>query len=115
LDHRIVEFAWSLPISYKLEGGNGKRVLKEMLYRYVPKSMMDRPKMGFGIPLSQWLSGPLKNWCLDLLNEKNMTEQGIFDVPSVMKIVHEHMNGKSDHGYLLWDFIMLQSWLNANK
>lgn len=115
LDHRIVEFAWSLPMSYKLEGGNGKRVLKEMLYRYVPKSMMDRPKMGFGIPLSQWLSGPLKNWCLDLLNEKNMTEQGIFDVPAVMKIVHEHMHGKSDHGYLLWDFIMLQSWLNANK
>jgi asparagine synthase (glutamine-hydrolysing) len=115
LDHRLVEFAWSLPMNYKLEGGNGKRVLKEMLYKHVPKQIMDRPKMGFGIPLSQWLKGPLRIWAMDVLNEKKMSEQGVFKASQVIKLLNEHMTGKNDHGYLLWDFLMFQSWLDENN
>jgi asparagine synthase (glutamine-hydrolysing) len=115
LDHRIVEFAWSLPMNYKLEGSNGKKVLKEVLYKYVPKQIMDRPKMGFGIPLSQWLKGPLRTWAMDVLSEKKMSEQGLFKAAQVTKLLTEHMSGKNDHGYLLWDFLMLQSWLDENN
>ena len=115
LDHRVVEFAWSLPISYKIAGGNGKMILKEVLYKYVPKSIMDRPKMGFGIPLSQWLNGPLKGWCLDLLSEKSLNQHGVFNTKAVSQMVKEHVEGKADHGYMLWNFLMLQSWLNDSK
>jgi asparagine synthase (glutamine-hydrolysing) len=115
LDHRVIEFAWSLPLNYKLSNGNGKMILKELLYRYVPKKIMDRPKMGFGIPLSQWLNGPLKGWCLDLLNEDALNKHQVFNTKAVSKLVKEHMDGKADHGYMLWNFLMLQSWLNDNK
>ena len=115
LDHRVIEFAWSLPLNYKLSNGNGKMILKELLYRYVPKKIMDRPKMGFGIPLSQWLNGPLKGWCLDLLNDDTLKQHNVLNAKAVSKLVKEHLDGKADNGYMLWNFLMLQSWLNENK
>lgn len=114
LDHRVIEFAWSLPFEYKLHNGDGKRVLKELLYRHVPKKLMDRPKMGFGIPLTQWLRGPLRDWAHDLVNEKKMSEQALLNVPTALKIFNDHMSGKADNGYMVWNIIMLQAWLNEH-
>ena len=115
LDHRVVEFAWSLPLKYKLNNGVGKWVLREVLYKYVPRSLIDRPKMGFGIPLDNWLRGSLREWAEDLLDERRLNDEGFFDPTMVRQKWEAHLSGKSNCQYLLWDVLMFQSWLSKQN
>lgn len=116
LDHRIYEFAWSLPIDYKINNNVGKRILKDILYRYIPKDIVDRPKMGFAIPLARWLRNELKPWAEELLNPKKIKEQGYLDANLVKKYWEEHLKGKHNWQSALWTILMFQMWLeNENK
>lgn len=110
LDHRIIEFAWSLPAHRKLHNNISKWPLKQLLYRHVPPQLVNRPKMGFAIPLNNWLRGPLKDWAHDLLNEKNLMEQGLFDAKAIQMIWQAHLNGKNRFSSLLWTILMFQAW-----
>jgi asparagine synthase (glutamine-hydrolysing) len=112
LDHRIVEFAYSLPINYKVNNGIGKRILKEVLYRHVPQKLIDRPKMGFGVPIKDWLRGPLKPWCLDLLNENRIIDQNLLNPDLVKNTMHTHLSGKADLEYRLWLLLHFQMWID---
>ena len=115
LDSRVIEFAASLPLEFKIRNGVGKWVLREVLYRYVPKELIERPKMGFGVPLAEWLRGPLKDWAEILLDEKRLSEEGFFNVALVRRKWQEHIIGKRNWQYQLWDVLMFQAWLEQNK
>lgn len=115
LDHRIVEFAMSLPMEYKLRNGVDKWVLREVLYKYVPKRLIERPKMGFGVPLGEWLRGPLRDWCENLLDEKRLNEEGFFNSQIIREKWIEHLSGKRNWGVQLWDVIVFQDWLDYQR
>lgn len=115
LDHRLVEFAWRVPTEYKIRNGQSKWLLRQVLYRHVPRELMKRPKMGFGVPIDQWLRGPLKDWGEALLNERRLREEGFFDPTPIRKMWQEHVSGKKSWHYYLWDVLMFQAWLEANK
>lgn len=110
LDHRIVEFAWTLPDSLRVGTGAEKRILKEILYKYVPKSMVDRPKMGFSIPINSWLRGDLREWAEDLLGADRLRKQGIFNEKYVQHEWHRFMSGANNSGNKIWNLLMFQSW-----
>ena len=93
LDHRIVEFAWRLPLELKIRQGKGKWVLRQVLHRYVPKHLVERPKMGFEVPIAQWLRGPLRNWAADLLDERRLRNQNFLNAELVTKRLNEHLSG----------------------
>ncbi|SNR76142.1 asparagine synthase (glutamine-hydrolyzing) [Lutibacter flavus] len=112
LDHRIVEFALNLPLEFKLRDGVNKWILREVLYKHVPKKLIDRPKMGFAVPLASWLRGPLKDWGENLLNEKKLIQQGYFNATIIRRKWEEHISGKRNWHYQLWDVLIFQSWLN---
>jgi asparagine synthase (glutamine-hydrolysing) len=111
LDHRLVEFAWGLPLEYKLRTGQSKWPLRQVLYRHVPKELVDRPKMGFGIPLHEWLRGPLRDWAENLLDESRMQTEGYFHTKPIRQKWQEHLSGKRNHAHLLWNVLMFQAWL----
>ena len=111
LDHRVFEFAWQLPQHMKIRNGVGKWALREVLYRHVPKSMIDRPKKGFSIPLAQWLRGPLKDWAENLLSEKRLINEGYFNPKPIRKAWEQHIAGKADNALKLWSILMFQAWL----
>tara|TARA_R110002073_G_scaffold74100_2_gene181066 strand:- start:57065 stop:59002 length:1938 start_codon:yes stop_codon:yes gene_type:complete len=111
LDHRVVEFAWSLPLDVKLASGQGKWILREVLAKYIPKEAMDRPKSGFGIPIGDWLRGPLKDWASELLSEQRLAEQGIFQTAPILAAWESHQSGQRDHSQHLWNVLVLQDWL----
>jgi asparagine synthase (glutamine-hydrolysing) len=110
LDHRVVELAWRLPRSVKIRGGVSKWLLRQVLYRHVPKALVERPKMGFGVPLGEWLRGPLREWAENLLSEKRLGENGFFDVAVICRHWTEHLSGKRNWQYLLWDVLMFEAW-----
>jgi asparagine synthase (glutamine-hydrolysing) len=115
LDHRIVEFAWRLPMDYKIHNGIGKWPLKQVLYKYVPQQLMERPKMGFSVPIDIWLRGPLREWAEELLSESRLRQQGFFYPSPIRQKWAEHLSGKRNWQYHLWDLLMFQAWLEAEK
>jgi asparagine synthase (glutamine-hydrolysing) len=115
LDHRIVEFAWSLPDSIKYHGCVGKWPLKQLLYRHVPQDLVNRPKMGFAVPINHWFRGELRDWAEDLLDESKLAQQGYFDPKPIRKEWRTHLSGRKDRHYGLWTILMFQDWLNSNK
>jgi asparagine synthase (glutamine-hydrolysing) len=114
LDYRLVEFAWRLPLSMKVGGGQGKRVLRRVLDRYVPRTLIERPKMGFGIPLDAWLRGPLRAWAESLLDATAIAKHGLLDPAPIRTKWQEHLSGRGDWQHHLWAVLMLQAWLDAN-
>jgi asparagine synthase (glutamine-hydrolysing) len=113
LDHRVVEFAWSLPRHLKVRDGISKWALREVLYRRVPRRLLDRPKMGFGVPIAEWLRGPLRPWAEELLSEKRLAQQGLINPLPVRERWQAHLDG-TNWAYPLWNVLMAQAWLEAN-
>ena len=111
LDHRVVEFAWRVPLEYKVRGGRGKHLLRSVLERYVPRNLFERPKMGFGVPIDHWLRGPLRDWADHLLDPAVLRAQGYFAVDPITKAWHEHRDGSRSNQYGLWAVLMFQAWL----
>jgi asparagine synthase (glutamine-hydrolysing) len=111
LDHELVEFALQIPKTTKIRCGRGKWPLRQILYKYVPQTLIDRPKQGFSLPLDDWLRGPLREWAEELLEERVLKEQGFLNVFLVRKKWQEHLSGKRNWQYLLWNILMWQAWL----
>ena len=110
LDYRLVEFAWQLPLDFKIHQGQGKRILRSILTRYVPPRLFERPKMGFGLPLGQWLRGPLRPWVEELLDATKLRQQGVFNPMPVSQAWTEHLHGKRNRAIELWGILMFQAW-----
>ncbi|MFA6279865.1 MAG: asparagine synthase (glutamine-hydrolyzing) [Bdellovibrionales bacterium] len=115
LDPRVVAFAWSLPQSIKIRDGQTKWPLRQVLDRYVPRELIERPKMGFGVPLDSWLRGPLKTWAEDLLDETRLRREGFFNPKPIREKWRDHLSGKRNWAYPLWDILMFEAWLEHNK
>lgn len=115
LDHRVVEFAWKLPRSFKIRDGVSKWILRQILYKYVPQDLIERPKMGFGVPIDRWLRGPLRDWAEDLLSEKNLAGHGFFNVEPIREKWREHLSATRNWQYLLWDVLVFQGWFFQHK
>lgn len=111
LDHRLVEAAWRLPLARKVQGEVAKAPLRAILHRHVPRALVERPKMGFGVPLAAWLRGPLRAWADDLLAEASLRAQGWFDAPLVRGRLAQHLAGTRDWSAQLWPLLMFQAWL----
>ena len=111
LDHQVINFAWQLPFELKLKNGVGKWALREVLYRYVPKELIERPKMGFGVPIDSWLRGALRDWAEELLDESKLYQQGFFEPKIIRKKWLEHLSGRRNWQHHLWDVLMFQAWL----
>ena len=115
LDHRVVELAWQLPLRMKIRNGKGKWVLREVLYRHVPRELIERPKKGFSVPLADWLRGPLRGWAEALLAEKRLQEEGFFHPVPIRKAWQQHLQGKRDNARKLWGVLMFQSWMDEQN
>lgn len=115
LDHRIVEFALRLPLRQKMRDGQGKWILRRLLDRYVPRALVDGPKKGFGIPIHEWLRGPLRPWAEDLLSEQRLRAAGLVDPAPVRALWQQHLSGRSDWGYRLWPLLMFEAWRDGTR
>ena len=111
LDHRVVEFAASLPLRFKVRGAEGKWVLRRVLDKYLPPDMMDAPKSGFAVPIHEWLRGQLREWAETLLAEPRLRSEGFFDPAPIRQKWVEHLSGKRNWHYPLGDVLMFQAWL----
>jgi asparagine synthase (glutamine-hydrolysing) len=114
LDPEVVQFAWRLPLNLKIRGGTTKWLLRQVLYRHVPASLIDRPKMGFGVPLDSWMRGPLRDWAEALLDERRLREEGFFHPQVIRQAWAEHLRGQNNQ-YKLWTILMFQAWLEAQR
>jgi asparagine synthase (glutamine-hydrolysing) len=112
LDRAVLETAWRLPSAMKVRDGTSKWLLRQVLYRHVPAALVDRPKMGFGVPLADWLRGPLRPWAEDLLSAAALRRHGVLRPEPVRAAWARHVSGRGDLGYELWDVLMLQAWLD---
>jgi asparagine synthase (glutamine-hydrolysing) len=115
LDHRIVEFAWSLPLDLKVRDRDSKWILKQVLYKYVPAALMQRRKRGFGIPVGEWLRGPLREWAEDLFAESRLRRDGILDAVPVRERWLRHLARLSTEDDFIWQLLMLQAWLAGQR
>ncbi len=113
LDHSVVEFAWRLPVGMKMRGREGKWILKSVLRKYIPTSMIERPKMGFGVPVDEWTRGPLRDWAEDLLAEGRLRQEGYLSPRLVRDLWAQHLDGVSDGGDAVWHVLMFQEWLST--
>jgi asparagine synthase (glutamine-hydrolysing) len=114
-DPGLIAFAWQLPLHMKIRGRTGKWLLREVLRRHVPNTLIDRPKAGFSIPLAQWLRHELKPWAEDLLQPDRLHAEGYFAVDAVRRLWNQHQQGIRDHEKILWNILMFQSWLAAHQ
>ena len=114
LDHRLIEWAWNLPFNMKYNSTTPKWILREILKKYIPKELINRPKMGFGVPIDKWLRGPLKEWASDLLSEDKIRNQNIFNEKVVTEKLDCHIKGKKGLHHELWTLLMFQSWIETN-
>ena len=115
LDKDVVEFAYALPMPMKIRGGQGKWLMRQLLRRYVPDTLMNRPKMGFGVPLDQWLRGPLRDWAENLLDRNRLVQEGYFDADIIRDTWTKHLAGDASFGHRLWSVLMFQAWLDNLK
>lgn len=115
LDHRVVELAWKMPLDFKIHQGQGKWLLRQVLYKHVPKELIERPKMGFGIPLDEWLRGPLRDWAENLLDESRLRQDGYFQPAPIRSMWLDHLSERRNNQYPLWDVLMFQAWLENNR
>jgi asparagine synthase (glutamine-hydrolysing) len=113
LDRDVMEFAWRLPMSMRIRDGKGKWILRQLLDRHVPRALIERPKMGFGIPLDQWLRGSLREWAGDLLSEERLRREGYLRPEAITRTWQAHLRGEGSFGYRLWSVLMFQAWLEA--
>jgi len=110
LDHRVVEFSWRLPLNLKIRNGVGKWILRQVLYKYVPAKLVERPKMGFELPIDRWLRGPLRHWAEDLLSTESLKRNGLFAPQEIRTKWREHLSGLRNWQHLLWDVLIFQDW-----
>ena len=115
LDHRVIEFVSSLPLAILRREGQSKWPLRRILDRHVPRTLIDRPKMGFGVPIDSWLRGPLREWSEELLDEARLRREGFFNPDSIRKKWAEHLSGQRNWQYHLWDVLMFQAWLESQR
>jgi asparagine synthase (glutamine-hydrolysing) len=115
LDHRVVEFSWKMPLSWKILDGESKRPLRRILYKHVPRALIERPKMGFGIPIGEWMRGPLRDWAEALLDERRLEREGFLNPQPIRQKWREHLRGARNWQYYIWDVLMFQGWLEQEK
>jgi len=115
LDQRVAEVAWRLPMSMRIRGNTGKWALRQILYKHVPRELIERPKAGFAIPVGQWLRGPLRDWGEALIDSGRLTREGFFHPASVRKLWEQHLSGRYDWTSRLWSVLMFQAWLEKNR
>jgi asparagine synthase (glutamine-hydrolysing) len=111
LDHRVVELAWRLPLEMKIHGAQSKWLLRRVLYRYVPRELIERPKMGFSIPLDSWLRGPLRDWAESLLDAARLAREGFLQPEPIRQRWAEHLTGARNWQHQIWGVLMFQAWL----
>jgi len=115
LDHRMVEFAWRLPPHFKIRGRETKWLLRQVLYRHVPRAIVDRPKMGFGVPLAGWLRGPLRDWAEALLDPARLVREGYLAPEPIRQRWTEHVQGRHNWEMSLWNVLMFQVWMSNER
>jgi asparagine synthase (glutamine-hydrolysing) len=113
LDHHVFALAWRIPLQQKIREGKGKWIVRQLLDRYVPRKLMERPKMGFGVPIDAWLRGPLRDWAEALLDESRLAREGFFAPAAIRAKWQEHLSGARNWQYSLWSVLMFQAWLEA--
>ena len=115
LDHRVAELAWRLPPRMQIRDGQGKWALRQLLYRQVPRALIERPKQGFGIPVGQWLRGPLRAWAEPLLDTRRLEAEGYFHAAPIRERWARHLSGREDHTAALWAVLSFQAWQAENR
>ena len=115
LDHRVAKVAWSLPLHMKIRNGQGKWILRQILKKHVSSELIERPKQGFAVPLSEWLRGPLHDWAENLLDTHKISQQGLMDDKIIQQRWREHLSGKRNWQNWLWTILMFQQWYSGRS